>query len=173
MQTITVRPVKDTDYAFILRVNEENVEMLSPMDEEKLRDFQRISTLFWVAEVDGEPAGFLIALTEGASSYQSENYLWFQRQYPRFLYIDRVVLDRPYRRIGLGKTLYEKVFGFAKEQKIPVVTAEVDTIPYNGASLQFHRAMGFLEVGTQFVRNGSVKVSLQAADMAKHDAFRA
>ena len=42
---------------------------------------------------------------------------------------------------------------------------EVDTVPYNGPSLLFHEAMGFKEVGAQYVRGGSVKVSLQAAEV--------
>ena len=55
----------------------------------------------------------------------------------------------------------------ARNTKVPVVTAEIDTEPvYNEASLRFHDAMGFREVGTQYVRDGKIKVSLQAAEVA-------
>lgn len=162
-RTMLVRPAAEADYPFILRVNEENVEVLSPMDEAKLRKFAGFSELLHVVELDGELAAFLIALREGVGAYDSENYLWFGKTYEKFLYIDRVVIDAPYRGMGIGRRLYEEVFARARETGVPFVTAEIDTIPYNEASLNFHKVMGFREVGVQFVRNNSVKVSLQEA----------
>ena len=67
----------------------------------------------------------------------------------------------------MGRALYEAVFARAAECGVPTVTCEIDTIPYNEASLNFHKEMGFSEVGEQFVRGGTVKVSLQAADVSK------
>ena len=49
-----------------------------------------------------------------------------------------------------------------------MVTAEIDTIPYNETSLKFHERMGFQEVGVQFVRKNSIKVSLQAVAVDCH-----
>lgn len=160
---ISIRRAEERDYPFILRVNEENVEVLSPMDEARLRQFAAGAELLLVAEADGVPAAFLIALREGAAWYGSENYLWFSRHYQTFLYIDRVVIDGPCRGRGVGRRLYEAVFRRAGDAGVPFVTAEIDTIPYNEASLKFHAAMGFREVGTQRVRNQSVQVSLQEA----------
>ena len=157
---ITVRNIEEGDFPFILRINEENVAVLSPMDEAHLRRFGDMADCFLIAELDGKRAGFLIALREGCGSYESENYRWFSRQYPQFLYIDRIVIDEPYRGRSIGRTLYEQVFTRAKETAVPFVTAEVDTVPYNAESLAFHAAMGFHEVGTQSVRGGSVTVSL-------------
>ena len=168
-QTIRLRPAVKADSAFILRVNEENVEVLSPMDEEKLGEFAACSELLLVAEADGAPAAFLIALREGVASYDSENYLWFSRTYEKFLYIDRVVIDAPYRGMGIGRQLYQEVFDRARSTGVPLVTAEIDTIPYNGASLKFHAAMGFREVGAQMVRGNSIQVSLQAAAVQTRD----
>ena len=119
--------------------------------------------LFQTVEVDGTPAAFLIALREGLADYWSENYKWFSSQYPSFLYVDRIVIDEPFRRLGLGQKLYEGVFARASEAGLPVVTAEVDIEPvYNDASIRFHEAMGFEEVGQQIIRGGSIKVSLRA-----------
>lgn len=160
--TVLIRKAEERDYPFILRVNEENVEVLSPMDEAKLRRFGEFAELLLVVEVDSRPAAFLIGLREGLGCYDSENYLWFQKKYPQFLYVDRIVIDEPYRRAGIGKRLYQEVFHYACLTGVPMVTAEIDTIPYNEASLKFHERMGFREVGVQFVRNNSVKVSLQA-----------
>ena len=160
---IVIRKAEEKDYPFILKVNEENVEVLSPMNEDRLRKFATFSDLLVVAEVDGKPAAFLIALREGVAEYDSENYLWFSRNYPRFLYIDRVVVDAPFRSCGVGRALYQEVFARAKASDVPFVTAEIDTIPYNKESLDFHKVMGFREVGVQSVRNNSVRVSLQEA----------
>ena len=157
--TVLIRKAEEKDYPFILRVNEENVEVLSPMDEAKLKGFAEFAELLLVAEVDNAPAAFLIGIREGIGCYDSENYLWFQKKYPQFLYVDRIVIDEPYRSAGIGKMLYQEVLHYACLTGVPMVTAEIDTIPYNETSLKFHERMGFQEVGVQFVRNNSIKVS--------------
>lgn len=164
--TVLIRRISKKDYPFILRTNAENVEVLSPMSEEKLAFFNDTAELFLVAEIDHNPAAFLIVLRESVDSYDSENYLWFRKHYDKFLYIDRIVIDAPYRGIGIGKALYQAAFRHAASTGVPFVTAEIDTEPYNEASLKFHKAMGFREVGTQSIRNHTVKVSLQEARLA-------
>lgn len=163
--TIVIRAVTEKDFAPILKLNEENVEVLSPMDEKGAAFFAKWAEMFLVAEADGQFAAFLIALREGLD-YGSENYKWFSSRYPQFLYIDRIVIDAPYRKCGLGRRLYQGLMDHARRTDVPVVTAEIDTEPvYNDASLKFHAAMGFQEVGTQYVRDGKIKVSLQAAEV--------
>lgn len=162
-RSITIRPIRSTDYEFVLKTNEDNVEVLSPMNQEKLEYFERNAELFLVAEVDSEPAAFLIALREGVDSYESENYRWFSKNYKEFLYVDRIVINENYRKMGLGRKLYHSVFSYAVSCGVSTVTAEIDTIPYNETSLKFHKSMGFTEVGMQVVRDGSVEVSLQEA----------
>lgn len=163
--TVLIRNAEEKDYPFILRVNDENVEVLAPMNETMLRQFAKWSELLLIAEVDGKPAAFLLALREGIADYESENYQWFSKHYSQFLYIDRIVIDKPYRGLGIGKKLYQEVFASADAAKVPFVTAEIDTVPYNEASLKFHAAMGFKEVGTQAVRDNTIRVSLQTAIM--------
>ena len=48
-----IRAVNESDYEFILRVNEENVEVLSPMDREKLEAFVKMAEMFAVALAGG------------------------------------------------------------------------------------------------------------------------
>ena len=165
---LKIRKAEEKDYPFILRVNEENVEVLSPMDEGRIREFSEWAELFLIAEAGDEPVAFLIGLREGLAAYDSENYLWFSRNYEKFLYIDRIVIDVPYRRFGVGKTLYQEVFRYADATGAPFVTAEIDTEPYNEVSLGFHQAMGFREVGVQRVRNNSIRVSLQEAKVSRN-----
>ena len=160
---VQIRAAEEKDYPFILRVNKENVEVLSPMDAVRLKQFAEFAELLLIVEVDQKPAAFLIALREGVTFYDSENYLWFSRKYEKFLYIDRIVIDEPYRSLGIGRKLYQEVFAWANKTNVPFVTAEIDTIPYNETSLKFHEAMGFKEVGSQRIRNNCIEVSLQAA----------
>ena len=163
-RNIVIRASEPKDYDFILNVNEVNVEVLSPMPLERMLWLKEMSEMFVVAEVDGELAAFLIALREG-KPYDSENYVWFSRKYPSFLYIDRIVIDEPFRAAGLGRALYQAVKDHARATGVKVVTCEVDTIPYNETSLKFHEAMGFKEVGEQIIRGGAIKVSLKACEL--------
>lgn len=164
MKNIVIRKAEPKDYDFILNVNEVNVEVLSPMPLERMLWIADMCDMFVVAEVDGVPAAFLMALREG-KDYDSENYVFFSKKYPQFLYIDRIVIDEPFRSDGLGRKLYDAVKERARETGVKVVTCEVDTIPYNEASLKFHDAMGFKEVGEQVVRGGAVRVSLKACEL--------
>lgn len=161
---IVIRNARPEDYDFILKVNEVNVEVLSPMPMERMLWLKEMSDMFVVAEVNGELAAFLIAIRE-RQPYDSENYVWFSEKYPQFLYIDRIVIDEPFRAAGLGRALYQAVKDRAIETGVKVVTCEVDTIPYNETSLKFHEAMGFREVGEQIIRGGAIKVSLKACEL--------
>ena len=162
---LIIREAAEKDCDFILSLNEKNVEVLAPMDEARLQAFRRMAELFLVCEVSGVPAAFLLAMRENVTEYESENYRWFKTHYDKFLYVDRIVIDEKYRGKGIGRTLYGQVIRHAKNSGVPFVTAEIDTIPYNEVSLKFHGAMGFREVGTQFVRGGDVKVSLQVLEV--------
>ena len=156
-----LREARKEDMGFVLELNRVNVEVLSPMDEKKFGYFMDVSEMFMVEETDGDPSAFIIALREGIDDYTSENYIWFSDNYEHFLYVDRIVIDEKYRGRSIGRAIYEEVFSRAKATDIPVVTAEVDIIPYNEPSLRFHEEMGFKEVGQQVIRGGDIKVSLQ------------
>lgn len=149
------------DYPAILRLNEDLVHFLSPMDEHLLAELHRQSELTQVIEEKGKIVAFLIALREG-KQYGSENYLWFSQQYPKFLYVDRVVVDRDYHHCGYGKMMYNEIFACARRTKVPVVTAEVNIQPPNPVSLAFHKKEGFEEVGAQWLQGGKKQVALLA-----------
>ncbi len=135
------------------------------MDMDKLLYFVDTTELFQVAEVDGKIAAYMIVLREG-KDYGSENYRYFAQKYDQFLYIDRIVIDDFARGIGLGRALYNQLIQYAKETGVKTITAEIDTEPvYNNVSLLFHEAMGFKEVGVQYVRDNTIKVSLQALEL--------
>lgn len=165
MSDIRIRDINADDFPFILKVNQENVDVLAEMNDDRLSFFKKRAELFFVVEVDGVPAAFLICLKDGIDDYDSENYQWFSKHYSKFLYVDRIVIDEPYRKLGIGRKLYFEVFRHARKINADVVAAEIDIMPYNGSSLKFHEKMGFEEVATQYVREGTVKVSLQVAKL--------
>jgi predicted GNAT superfamily acetyltransferase len=156
-----IRDATRSDFAAILALNAESVDFLSPLTAERLDALHRSAAYHKVVDIDGEIAAFLLAFREGAP-YDSPNYLWFVERYPRFVYIDRIVVAPAYRGRGLGAALYDDVAAFAARAGIPWLTCEFDIEPPNPGSERFHERMGFREVGTQTIAGGRKRVSLQA-----------
>jgi predicted GNAT superfamily acetyltransferase len=154
-----VRQAVPADFARILALNEESVHFLSPLSPERLEMLHGESAYHRVVDLNNNVEAFLLALREGAS-YSSANYLWFKAQFPRFLYIDRVVVSNSARGLGLGKLLYRDLFAHAASTGISPITCEYDIDPPNEPSRRFHQEFGFAEVGSQLA--GGKQVSLQA-----------
>ena len=152
---------KQEHYEEILKLNEELVHFLSPMDMEKFKKMSEETILNKVVIEEGEVAAFLMAFSQG-KQYDSVNYKWFDKKYEKFLYVDRIVISPKQHRKGIGKELYNYVFDYAKENNFTVITCEIDIKPINEVSLAFHESMGFKEVGRQEIKGGEKVVSLQA-----------
>lgn len=161
MKNLRIRDVNGNDFQAILQMNQESVEVLSPLDADRLARLVDWAKLFRVVERDGEVLAFLIGLPEGCS-YDSLNYRWFADRYDRFLYIDRVVVRADSRDLGLGSWLYSELLTVASRQAIPWLTCEIDLEPPNRGSLRFHARLGFQEVGQLQVPGRGKIVSLQA-----------
>jgi hypothetical protein len=98
-----------------------------------------------VLDVDGAFAGFVITFGPG-TTYDSDNYRWFAGRYgDGFYYLDRIVLHERFRRRGLGGFVYDEVEALAR--KHGRMALEVNLVPRNDASLAFHEARGYVEVG--------------------------
>ena len=158
---ITIRLAEKEDFPWILDLNRENEIWLTPLDEDLLSALANSAPMFLLAEVDGQPVAFMIALRENNQVCQLKVYQWFNERYSSFLYIDRLVTHETFRGQGIGRLLYEKAVQKALEDQVPVLAAAIETIPYNERSLGFHKAMGFEEAGRILVRNETVEVSLQ------------
>jgi predicted GNAT superfamily acetyltransferase len=142
----TLRPLRDTDVADVLALNQRNVVKLAPMDEARLRELYALADRFDVVDVDGEFAGFVITFGPG-TAYDSENYRWFTGRHGTdgFYYLDRIVLDDRFRRRGLGTFVYDEVERVASPYRR--LALEVNVVPRNDASLAFHEGRGYVEVG--------------------------
>lgn len=161
---LVLRPAQATDHPAILALNLAEEEMLSPLDAARLLQLDSQSAYHRVLCEGDRVVAFLLAFREGAQ-YDSPNYLWFAGRYPRFLYIDRVVVAASHQGRGLGARLYRDLFEFARASAVEAVTCEFYTRPPNEASRRFHAGFGFREVGQQWVADGRKQVSLQAATL--------
>lgn len=161
--TITIRDVQPHELDSVLALNNAAGVTILPLDMAGLRSLADQATYFRVAEVDGQLAGFLVALREDAH-YDSPNFRWFREQYSQFVYIDRIVIARTYRRIGLGRVFYADVTSFA-EVRVPLLTCEVFLEPRDDVSVLFHGTYGFQEVGQQVMPGVDRRVALLAKEL--------
>ena len=162
MQSAVIRDAAPGDFATLCALNDEAVQHTSPMDVARLATLHSLSCYHKVGCVDGGVAAFLLAMCSGAP-YENDNFSWFARSFPRFIYIDRVVVSPAFRGLRLGSLLYEDLFRHARDNAIPLVTCEYNIVPPNEPSRVFHDKFGFHEQGTQWVAQGSKQVSLQMA----------
>jgi predicted GNAT superfamily acetyltransferase len=166
---LSIRDVREADLDSVLALNNAAGPGILPIDARRLRHLYDIATYFRVAEIDGHPAGFLIALRPGVE-YDSENYAWFCARYPDFVYVDRIVIARSYRGHGLGRVFYADVQSFA-EVRSPVLCCEVFLDPRDDVSVLFHGTYGFKEEGQQTLRSGH-RVSLLVKSLCSFDWVR-
>jgi len=164
MEHVTLRTATPEDFSAIVALNDVEVKQTSPMDVERLRELAAMASYHKVAVVDGRIAAFLLAMCEGAL-YQNDNYGWFAARFPRFLYVDRIVVSAEFTGYGIGSRLYDDLFDYVRSQGIPAVTCEYNLQPPNPASQRFHDKFGFKELGTQWVADHTKLVSLQVAEI--------
>ena len=87
--------------------------------------------------------------------YDSPNFIWFRARYPRFVYVDRIVVAPTARGRGCARRLYDDLFEHAVRAGHDRIVCEVNKTPPNAASDAFHAALDFVEVGTASVHGGS------------------
>jgi uncharacterized protein len=151
------------DWPRLLELNAASVAELSPLDEQRLRYILALAHSCLVADIDGEVAGFAIAIAPG-TDYDSANYGWFGERYERFLYLDRIAVAAQSRRQGVGAHLYDAM----ETAAVPFerMVCDVNIAPRNDASLAFHAARGYREVGE--LKHGSAKtVALMSKELAR------
>ena len=137
--------------AALLALNNEHAQELSWLEPARL---QHLVEQSFLARRIGNLDAFLLAFDQSAQ-YDSPNFLWFRSRYPRFVYVDRIVVASTARGRGLARTLYDDLFEHAAAAGHQRVVCEVNTEPPNPASDAFHAALEFVEVGTASVYGGS------------------
>ncbi len=140
--------------AALLALNNAHAAELSWLDPEGL---DRLVRLSFSARAIGEADAMLITLEQSAP-YDNPNFAWFKARYPKFVYVDRVVVSSTARGRGLARILYGELFAAARSAGHNVVVCEVNLAPPNPASDAFHAALGFTEVGSASIHAGAKQV---------------
>lgn len=162
-----LRPFEPADASGLLALNQHSEQVLSPLTAERFAQLRQQAALLWVAERDGQMAGFLMGFCAGAA-YDSVNYRWFNARLQHFFYIDRIVIGASARGLGIGQTFYRELQRWARGRSLHWLAAEIDIAPANPASLRFHQQQGFVAVAEQ--GTGHKRVSLQLKSLEKEGA---
>jgi len=155
--TVHLRAMTEADTDAVLSLNEASVADLSPLDAEELARLRGLAERDEVVEVDGQVAAFVLILGPDAD-YDSANYRWFTERYEDFGYLDRIVVGQQWRRQGIGRLIYDDVERAATARGR--LACEVNAEPPNHASLAFHAARGYVEVGQLRHEGGKVTAML-------------
>ena len=163
-----LRDLAGDDLEPVLALNNQSVPALNPLDVPELARLVDLTMASLVAEVDGAFAGFCMVMPPGVD-YASLNYSWFSAHagelgYGAFAYLDRIAVAPSARRLGVGRAFYDRlVVELQRAGAGAVLRGERSS--RNDASLAFHEAVGFREVGQQDTDGGAKRVSLLALDL--------
>ena len=153
---IKILDVKINDLDYIIELNQNSRPAVSDMDMNSAEYFFKNSEYFKILKYDNNLIGFLIALSDD-SDYSSVNYQWFKRKYESFIYIDRIILEESHQNKGYGNIFYEDLKKNAA-LKYDNMFCEVNIIPYNGQSINFHNKYGFKELSKEYIENDEKRV---------------
>ena len=134
----------------LLALNNAHAQELSWLEPERLEHM--VGQAFLARRI-GNLDAYLLAFDQDAD-YDSPNFLWFRTRYPRFVYVDRIVVVASARGRGCARRLYRDLFEHAERTGHERVVCEVNISPPNPASDAFHAALGFAEVGSASVHEG-------------------
>ena len=141
-----IRQTQVSDLQCILDINATEEEHTSRIDIARIIQLDAWSDYHRVVVVEDQVIGFLLVMSE-ASHYDGDNFRWFVERYRRFLYVDRIVIDRTFARRGVGSALYGDLIQFAATQGWSKLCCEINVSPPNPVSHAFHARFGFQEVG--------------------------
>jgi uncharacterized protein len=137
------------DWAALLSLNNAHAEETGPLDAVTLSHMVAMAAY----SITNDAGGLLIAFDQD-SEYDSANFHWFKARYPRFIYVDRIIIGPSLRGKGMALAYYQRLFEHAKNVGHNQVTCEINIVPPNPASFAFHKSAGFQEVGTAALANG-------------------
>ncbi len=93
----------------LLALNNTHAQELSWLEPERLAHL--VGQAFLARRI-GNLDALLLAFDQDAH-YDSPNFLWFRAHYPRFVYVDRIVVGSSARGRGCARRLYDDLFEHA------------------------------------------------------------
>lgn len=144
ISALTLREPTRADWPRLLELNLASERELSALDEQRLEWILSLAHSAVAVEAEREIVGFALAIAPG-TPYDSENYRWFAARFEQFLYLDRIVVAESQRRRGIATQLYDAMEAAARP--LGRMVCEVNVLPANPASLAFHAARGYAEIG--------------------------
>lgn len=157
-----IHPITRDIEPAVLALNNEHAEELSWLEPERLSHL--VAQAFYARRI-GNLEAFLLAFDQDAD-YDSPNFLWFKKRYPRYVYIDRIAVAASARGRGHARRLYHDLFDTAARNGHDIVVCEVNSDPPNPGSDAFHAALGFLEIGQATIHGGKKSVRYFARSLA-------
>src|SRR3954471_16844455 len=108
LQFVTAADASDTASlgTALLALNNAHAAQLSWLQPKRL---QHLVGQSFLARRIGNLDAFLLAFDQDAQ-YDSPNFLWFRDRYPRFVYVDRIVVASSARGRGHARRLYFDLF---------------------------------------------------------------
>jgi predicted GNAT superfamily acetyltransferase len=161
-----VRELERTDHERVIELNQASVQELSPLDEPRLEYILALAHRSLVAaSADGDVLAFALAIAPG-TGYDSLNYTTLSEMFESFLYLDRIAVADSARRQGLGAALYDAME--ADAAPFGRMVCDVNIEPRNDASLAFHAARGYREVG-ELAHGEEKTVALMSKELGEPD----
>jgi uncharacterized protein len=136
------RDIAPADLDDLLTLNNAHAIETSLLDRSRLE--RMVSIAFFARTIESKLA--LLTTFDQSSDYDSVNFRWFRARYPRFIYIDRIIVAASERGKGIARALYADLFAEARVHGHDVIAAEVNSLPPNPGSDAFHASLGFAVV---------------------------
>jgi len=130
----------------VLELNQFNIPALGSLKNiDHLKELYFFSKFFLVVKNKKSLIGFAVVM-DGSSEYQSLNYKYFKKKFgTSFLYIDRVAVHSDFQNKSVGSLIYKHVYSISLAIPYPLC-CEVNTVPLNTQSLNFHKKMEFHKI---------------------------
>jgi uncharacterized protein len=157
----SIRDAVRDDLPSVAAINSAAAPGVALVTLDELEDLRHRATVFWIAGQPNRVAAYLFGFADSAD-YDGEEFGWFRARQAGFLHIDQVAVAPWARHAGLGRALYGHAARAAQARGLVRLTCGVNLRPPNPASLRFHEARGFREVGRLETRDGCL-VSMREA----------
>ena len=140
----------------IYNINQQHAHYLTDLSSDaELSKLINLSEICMYGINNGNVVSFMICFRE-KSEHSSLNYKYFNERENKFIYVDRIAINRDYIGLGYGSQLYKELYKYAASENLPIC-CEVYTRPKNVVSLNFHYKNGFKSIDSYDFNNYSVE----------------